>query len=61
MRGVEVSIVTRGGVGESGIVFFFQAEDGSRVLVRSGGLGNVYKGQPLRRKPAAEISFLRAG
>ncbi len=29
---------------ESG-VFFFQAEDGIRVLVRSRGLGDMYKGQ----------------
>ncbi len=26
-----------------GIVFFFQAEDGIRYLVRSRGLGDVYK------------------
>ena len=29
--------------------FFFQAEDGIRDLVRSRGLGDVYKGQPLGR------------
>ena len=29
------------------IVFFFQAEDGIRDLVRSRGLGDVYKRQPL--------------
>ena len=28
------------------VVFFFQAEDGIRVLVRSRGLGDVYKRQP---------------
>ena len=28
--------------------FFFQAEDGIRSLVRSRGLGDVYKRQPLR-------------
>ena len=38
------------GVGDSCVVFraenfFFQAEDGIRVLVRSRGLGDVYKGQ----------------
>ena len=27
------------------VCFFFQAEDGIRVLVRSRGLGNVYKRQ----------------
>ena len=30
------------------IVFFFQAEDGIRDLVRSRGLGDVYKRQPVR-------------
>ena len=30
-------------------VFFFQAEDGIRDLVRSRGLGDVYKRQPYRR------------
>mgnify|MGYP007111998779 CR=1 FL=1 len=30
------------------VVFCFQAEDGIRVLVRSRGLGDVYKGQTLR-------------
>ena len=29
----------------AGEVFFFQAEDGIRYLVRSGGLGDVYKRQ----------------
>ena len=28
-----------------GVVFFFQAEDGIRDLVRSRGLGDVYKRQ----------------
>ncbi len=27
------------------VIFFFQAEDGMRDLVRSRGLGEVYKGQ----------------
>ena len=30
-----------------GVVFFFQAEDGIRDLVRSRGLGDVYKRQHL--------------
>ena len=30
------------------VVFFFQAEDGIRDLVRSRGLGDVYKRQPKR-------------
>ena len=34
-----------GGVGWGGGVFFFQAEDGIRDLVRSRGLGDVYKRQ----------------
>ena len=35
-----------GGVG-GGVFFFFQAEDGIRYLVRSRGLGDVYKRQAL--------------
>ena len=34
-------------MGTVGIVFFFQAEDGIRDLVRSRGLGDVYKRQLL--------------
>ena len=34
-------------------VFFFQAEDGIRDLVRSRGLGDVYKRQPLLCAPCA--------
>ena len=33
------------------IVFFFQAEDGIRDLVRSRGLGDVYKRQALDHDP----------
>ena len=33
-----------------GICFFFQAEDGIRDLVRSRGLGDVYKRQRLSRR-----------
>ena len=32
-----------------GVFFFFQAEDGIRDLVRSRGLGDVYKRQALER------------
>ena len=32
-----------------GLLFFFQAEDGIRDLVRSRGLGDVYKRQTLRQ------------
>ena len=35
------------------LVFFFQAEDGIRDLVRSRGLGDVYKRQGDRPKGAA--------
>ena len=35
-------------------VFFFQAEDGIRDLVRSRGLGDVYKRQIVREQMAAE-------
>ena len=31
------------------LLFFFQAEDGIRDLVRSRGLGDVYKRQPMHR------------
>ena len=34
-------------------VFFFQAEDGIRDLVRSRGLGDVYKRQAQNLRPAA--------
>ena len=33
------------------VLFFFQAEDGIRDLVRSRGLGDVYKRQILNRRP----------
>ena len=38
--------------------FFFQAEDGIRDLVRSRGLGDVYKRQPVgrRRRPKRLLS-----
>ena len=36
--------------------FFFQAEDGIRDLVRSRGLGDVYKRQPRRRLKGASGS-----
>ena len=39
------------------VVFFFQAEDGIRDLVRSRGLGDVYKRQNLAR---LEPAFLAA-
>ena len=39
------------------LVFFFQAEDGIRDLVRSRGLGDVYKRQGTRN--AADESFPR--
>ena len=35
--------------------FFFQAEDGIRDLVRSRGLGDVYKRQGLETALAAEL------
>ena len=34
--------------------FFFQAEDGIRYLVRSRGLGDVYKRQHILRPPLVE-------
>ena len=35
---------------EDSCVFFFQAEDGIRELVRSRGLGDVYKRQALHQR-----------
>ena len=46
------------------VVFFFQAEDGIRDLVRSRGLGDVYKRQALEkrlRQGAAKESSLDFG
>ena len=40
-----VCVVIASNIYESGCVFFFQAEDGIRDLVRSRGLGDVYKRQ----------------
>ena len=40
------------------VVFFFQAEDGIRDLVRSRGLGDVYKRQAT---PCAQADFMREG
>ena len=37
------------------MVFFFQAEDGIRDLVRSRGLGDVYKRQLLHRGPLGQL------
>ena len=36
-------------------VFFFQAEDGIRDLVRSRGLGDVYKRQDCRHRRKGEL------
>ena len=40
------------------MVFFFQAEDGIRCLVRSRGLGDVYKRQAGVDVPAASLATL---
>ena len=37
------------------LFFFFQAEDGIRVLVRSRGLGDVYKRQVLAQGPEKKV------
>ena len=42
------------------IVFFFQAEDGIRDLVRSRGLGDVYKRQPGARPIAMKVLFRKS-
>ena len=44
---VLLSVVLLFHVASSVVVFFFQAEDGIRDLVRSRGLGDVYKRQGL--------------
>ena len=41
------SMLDRNGVRWVGVLFFFQAEDGIRDLVRSRGLGDVYKRQTM--------------
>ena len=41
--------------------FFFQAEDGIRDLVRSRGLGDVYKRQPLDRPIARGTGWNSSG
>ena len=38
------------------VVFFFQAEDGIRDLVRSRGLGDVYK----RQLPQLQVTVVRS-
>ena len=43
------------------LVFFFQAEDGIRYLVRSRGLGDVYKRQRPRSDEAVRQEARRAG
>ena len=52
-----------GGGGGGGGGLFFQAEDGIRDLVRSRGLGDVYKrqGSPCKEplRPAGEFLFRR--
>ena len=40
--------------------FFFQAEDGIRYLVRSRGLGDVYKRQALQVKYAYAVTAHKA-
>ena len=40
-------------------LFFFQAEDGIRDLVRSRGLGDVYKRQPLTLQEKLDEALAR--
>ena len=40
------------------VIFFFQAEDGIRDLVRSRGLGDVYKRQIEASRPNPAIDFV---
>ena len=41
--------------------FFFQAEDGIRDLVRSRGLGDVYKRQVFERSTVSSVAFTFSG
>ena len=43
-----------------GIIFFFQAEDGIRDLVRSRGLGDVYKRQEHAKRLAKFVGLVGA-
>ena len=43
------------------VVFFFQAEDGIRDLVRSRGLGDVYKRQPVAVAQVRQVGPGRLG
>ena len=43
------------------VVFFFQAEDGIRDLVRSRGLGDVYKRQDLVARFELAVQLVQAG
>ena len=44
-------------MGKRCLVFFFQAEDGIRDLVRSRGLGDVYKRQEVADMPSSYTDF----
>ena len=44
---------------QSSIFFFFQAEDGIRDLVRSRGLGDVYKRQPQEMRRLQRLPPIR--
>ena len=46
---------------ESDVGFFFQAEDGIRDLVRSRGLGDVYKRQAIGRPQMIRGDWLKPG
>ena len=50
-------VVTKSGVISVCRICFFQAEDGIRYLVRSRGLGDVYKRQVLTSDLLAENGF----
>ena len=56
-----VSLVRYVGVGGvwGGVGFFFQAEDGIRDLVRSRGLGDVYKRQTARARSIFDRTHAR--
>mgnify|MGYP003381672899 CR=1 FL=1 len=58
MIGVALFVVDASVGGVESAIFFFQAEDGIRDLVRSRGLGDVYKRQVHARRHRGRLGDL---
>ena len=58
MCGRSITYRTSGLLDTAVLLFFFQAEDGIRDLVRSRGLGDVYKRQVHRAEVAQALSMV---